>query len=123
MNKESIKQAYNEVSKVLYSGETPIVTVEYGTKTLSELKAEFKADGFYTTIIDLDGKGVEEIRKELGILKDALRMLDAKSVVFVEFRANEKSFKEALVVNEHLRGFCVLVKKAWKQEGIEIGKI
>lgn len=124
MDKDYIKTAYNEICSVMYNGETPVITVEYGGPELNKLKKEFEKDGFYSTLINLDDKNVEEIRKELGFLKDAIRMLDAKSVVFVEFRGgNEAKYKEALVVNEHLNGFCIIVKKIWKQEGIEIGKI
>jgi hypothetical protein len=124
MDKDYIKTAYNEICSVMYNGETPVITVEYGSPELNKLKKEFEKDGFYSTLINLDDKNVEEIRKDLGVLKDTIRMLDAKSVVFIEFRGgNEAKYKEALVVKEHLSGFCIIVKKIWKQEGIEIGKI
>lgn len=123
MNRDYIKTAYNEVCSIMYNGETPVITVEYGGTELDKLKREFKRDGFYSTLINLDDKSVEEIRKDIGILKDAIRMLDTKTVVFIEFRGgNEAKYKEALVVKEHLDGFCIIVKKIWKQEGIEIGK-
>jgi hypothetical protein len=124
MDKGYIETAYNEICSIMYNGQTPVITVEYGGNELDKLKEEFKKEGFYSTLINLDDKNVEEIRKELGLLKDAIQMLDTKSVVFVEFRGgNEAKYKEALVVNEHLSGFCIIVKKIWKQEGIEIGKI
>ena len=124
MDKSYIKTAYDEISSIMYNGETPVITVEYGSNELDNLKKEFKKDGFHSTLINLDDKRLEEIRKELGILKDAIHMLDAKTVVFVEFRGgNEAKYKEALVVNEHLSGFCVIVKKIWNQKCIEIGKI
>lgn len=124
MDKGYIKTAYNEICSVMYNGETPVITVEYGSHELDNLKKEFKKDGFHSTLINLDDKSLEEIRKDLGTLKDAIQMLDEKTVVFIEFRGgNEAKYKEALVVNEHLGGFCIIVKKIWKQEGIEIGKI
>jgi hypothetical protein len=124
MDNDYIKTAYNEICSVMYKGENPVITVEYGSTDLSKLKKEFQKDGFHSTLINLDDKSVEEIRKDLGALKAAIQMLDTKSVVFIEFRGgNEAKYKEALVVNEHLGGFCIIVKKIWKQEGIEIGKI
>lgn len=124
MDKDYIKTAYNEICSVMYNGETPVITVEYGSPDLNKLKKEFEKDGFYSTLINLDDKSVEEIRKDLGVLKDAIRMLDAKSVVFIEFRGgNDDKYKEALIVKEHLSCLCIIVKKIWKKEGIEIGKI
>lgn len=123
MNKEVINQTFDEVQSIWAEGKTPILTVQYGGKAIAGLIDRFGKGGFYTTRIDLDDKGFDDIQKDIREMRDAIRMLDTKVAVLITFRPVGDSYKNALVVEEELGGYCILIKKVWTQDGIEIGKI
>ena len=118
-----IENAANEIQKLRSEGETPIVTLEYGTGTLTDLMEFFEGNlGVHTTIIDVDN--TKDVEKSIDGIRKSMGFLDREVVVFVNFKGGSDEQNEvARYIASNLDGHCILVKKIWKKNGIEIGKI
>jgi hypothetical protein len=121
MNKDLIETAANEIQKLRSEGWTPYVTVEYGSSILTDLIDYFKNSlGIHAPLLDLIDKSEEDKKKGLETIRQAMEFMDKEVVAFIAFRSN---MQDAMEAAEALDGHCVVVRKAWRHEGIEVEKL
>jgi hypothetical protein len=78
--------------------------------------------GSHPTLLDLDGKSPADIEMGIDTIKSSMDFMEKKTVIpFISFKS-EQNLKDAISVAAEL-GLCVLIKKVWNHEGIEVGSI
>lgn len=121
MNKDLIETAANEIQKLRSEGWTPYVTVEYGSSVFNDLIDYFqKSLGIHAPLLDLIDKSEEDRKKGIDTIRQAIGFMDKEVVAFIAFRSN---IQDAMEAAEALDGHCVVVKKVWRHEGIEVEKL
>ena len=119
---EDIQEVASQIEELWNAGKTPIVTVEYGSDAAKDLMDFYEDIGSHPTLLDLDGKSPADVEMGLDTIKNSMDFMEKKTVIpFISFRS-EQNLKDAVSIAAEL-GLCVLIKKAWNQEGIEVGSI
>lgn len=121
MNKDLIETAANEIQRLRSKGWTPYVIVEYGSSIFNDLIDYFQNElGIHAPLLDLSDKSEEDKKKGLDTIRQAIGFMDKEVVAFIAFRSN---LQDAMAAAEALDGHCVVVKKVWRHEGIEVEKL